>query len=122
MRRLSWLFGWLLAAAMTGGVLWATTVLFPVGARVTVINGCVNVRALPSLTSPVLGTQCTGALGTVVASEVPGPGGSDTTTRANINYDTGVDGWSWVYYLKLVSPPPANKPPVANFSVSCTGL
>ena len=90
-------------AALFAGLV-SGAVLFPVGARVTVVNGCANIRATSQGNSTVLGQQCTGAFGTVVASEVRSTA-SDTLSRANIKFDAGVSGWTWVYYLKLVTPP-----------------
>src|SRR5204862_5775653 len=82
----------------------AWVVLFPIGSRVTVVNGCANIRATSQGNSTVLGQQCTGAFGTVVASEVRSTA-SDTLSRANIKFDAGVSGWTWVSYSKLVTLP-----------------
>ena len=49
-----------------------------------------NVRATASASGTLLGTQTTGALGTVIG----GPTIADGFTWWNINYDTGADGWS----------------------------
>lgn len=75
---------------------------FVVGDRVQT-NANLNVRATASPTGTLLGTQTSGALGTVIA----GPTVNGGFTWWNINYDTGVDGWSAEDFLnKNTSPTP----------------
>ena len=62
---------------------------YVVGARVQT-SKTVNVRASGTLTGTLLGTQASGVAGTIVA----GPVLADGFTWWQINYDSGVDGWS----------------------------
>ncbi len=55
----------------------------------------INVRGIPSLAGTLLGTQPLGALGTVIG----GPTYADGYFWWNINFDSGVDGWSVENYL-----------------------
>ncbi|MDO8742560.1 MAG: Ig-like domain-containing protein, partial [bacterium] len=60
-----------------------------------------NVRTTPSTTGTLLGSQSTNALGTIIG----GPTNSGGFNWWNVNYDTGVDGWSVEDYLvKYVAP------------------
>jgi hypothetical protein len=75
---------------------------FVAGDRVQVVNGPLNVRSTPSTSGTILGSQVTGAYGMVIG----GPTVANGYTWWNINYDTGVDGWSVQDYLVKVSPLP----------------
>ncbi|MFA5809799.1 MAG: Ig-like domain-containing protein, partial [Thermoleophilia bacterium] len=68
----------------------AASTKFVLGDRVQVSSGPLNVRATPTTAGTLLGTQATGALGTVIG----GPTAADGFNWWNINYDTGADGWS----------------------------
>ena len=68
------------------------------GSRVRVSSGPLNVRLKPSTSSKILGTQPTGALGTIVDGPKKGSG----YTWWKINYDSGADGWSVGNYLQKV--------------------
>ncbi len=68
-----------------------------IGARVQ-ITANLNVRSNASITASKLGFQATGALGTITG----GPITANGYTWWNINYDTGVDGWSIAPYLSNV--------------------
>ena len=75
---------------------------FVIGDRVQT-TATLNVRATPSVTGVLLGTQPTGALGTVVEGPfvVGGPGVTpDGYIWWNINYDNAPDGWSVQDWLK----------------------
>ncbi|HEV2210257.1 MAG TPA: hypothetical protein VG167_15880, partial [Verrucomicrobiae bacterium] len=75
---------------------------FVIGDRVQV-TASLNVRSVPSTSGTLLGTQPVGALGTVTG----GPTNANGFNWWNINYDTGVDGWSAENYLvKAPAPPP----------------
>src|SRR3989338_550941 len=77
---------------------------FTIGERVQVSSGPLNVRAKASLSDKILGTQPTGALGTIVE----GPKSSGGYIWWKVNYDTGVDGWSIENYLmKAVTSAPS---------------
>jgi hypothetical protein len=67
-----------------------------VGDRVQVITNKLSVRSGPSTKASRLGTQRYGALGTIIA----GPTVANGYTWWNVNYDSGVDGWSAGVYLK----------------------
>ena len=62
---------------------------FAIGTRIAVIR-TTNVRASGTLSGTLFGTQATGNTGTIVA----GPVVADGITWWQVNYDTGVDGWS----------------------------
>lgn len=74
---------------------------FVFGDRIVVSDGPVNVRATANIAGTILGGQVTGSLGTVISGPVA-QGGYDWL---NINYDTGVDGWSAVNFLSKYVPP-----------------
>ncbi len=75
---------------------------FIVGDRVQTTTS-LNVRSTPSTSGASLGTQTSGVLGTVTS----GPTAANGYNWWNINYDTGVDGWSVEDYLvKTTTPPP----------------
>lgn len=83
---------------------------FKLGDRIVVsTTGGVNVRASAALTGTLLGTQPTGALGTVKAGPVLNS--SDGFTWWTIDYDSGVDGWTGEDKLSKSANPP---PPVCN--------
>jgi hypothetical protein len=63
---------------------------FTVGDRVQVSSGPLNVRSTPSLLARILGTQVVGALGTLTG----GATAQEGYRWWNINYDSGVDGYS----------------------------
>ncbi|TLY42810.1 MAG: hypothetical protein E6K59_08050, partial [Nitrospirae bacterium] len=90
---------------------------FSLNDRVQVINGTLNVRSTPTTAGTLLGSQSIGALGTVIG----GPVNADGFNWWNINYDTGVDGWSVEDNLvKYVAPPPPA--PTLSFSASPTSI
>ncbi|KKU52080.1 MAG: Ricin B lectin, partial [Parcubacteria group bacterium GW2011_GWA2_47_10] len=79
-----------------------------------------NVRATPSLTGILLGSQPTGALGTVIGGPfvANGPGVTpDGYIWWNINYDNAPDGWSVENFLAkalpVPPPPPQSKIPLS---------
>jgi hypothetical protein len=80
---------------------------FAIGDRIQTLNAT-NVRASGSLSGTLLGTQATGALGTIIG----GPVFADGYTWWNINYDTGADGWSGENNYSPVATPP---PPIAGY-------
>jgi uncharacterized protein YraI len=67
---------------------------FAVGQRVQT-NSNLNVRATPSTLNGSLGVQNMGVAGTIVGGGIF----AGTHYWWNINYDTGVDGWSAQDYL-----------------------
>lgn len=70
---------------------------FQLNDRVRVTIGPVNVRNKPSTKGTrIVGTQPTNALGTVIG----GPTNANKYIWWNINYDTGVDGWTVEPYLE----------------------
>jgi beta-glucanase (GH16 family) len=90
---------------------------FSLNDRVQVINGPLNVRSTANTTGTQLGTQATGALGTVVG----GPTAQGGLNWWQINYDSGADGWSVETYLtKYTAPPPAA--PTVTLSASPTSI
>ncbi len=81
---------------------------FVIGNRVKA-NANINVRATANSTGTLLGTQTTGALGTVTA----GPTAQGGFNWWNVNYDSGVDGWSAEDFLNVYvapTPPPTPTP------------
>lgn len=79
-----------------------TSTKFTPGARVQTSSN-LNVRSSASAGATLLGTQSLGALGTVVSGGVQ----ADGFFWWNINYDSGVDGWSVEDYLQsYVAPNP----------------
>ena len=79
---------------------------FQIGDRVSVAT-TLNVRGSSSATGALLGTQITGSKGNVVA----GPVQADGISWWNINYDSGVDGWSSEDYMNKYVAPVAVTPP-----------
>jgi hypothetical protein len=77
-----------------------------IGDRIQTLNAT-NVRASGSLSGTLLGTQATGALGTIIS----GPVLADGYTWWNIDYDSGVDGWSGENNYTKVTTPPLPPPP-----------
>jgi hypothetical protein len=73
------------------------TTKFVIGDRVQVTTSKLNIRSIPG--GSVIGSQKLGALGTVTN----GPAVAKGYTWWQINYDTGVDGWSVEDYLAKVS-------------------
>ncbi len=73
---------------------------FKVGDRVQVTSN-LNVRGTPSTSGTLLGAQVTNTLGTVTA----GPTVADGFNWWNVNYDSGVDGWSVEDFLTTYTPP-----------------
>jgi chitodextrinase len=69
----------------------------------------VNVRASASTQGTLLGTQPTGALGTVIG----GPVSADGYTWWNVNFDSGADGWTVETYLlkTTTNPTPTDTTP-----------
>ncbi|HEX9579710.1 MAG TPA: Ig-like domain-containing protein [Gemmatimonadales bacterium] len=82
---------------LSAGPSFALTTAIP-GSRVRVVNGTVNVRSAPKLSSTLLGSQNVGAFGTVVGGPVTDSTG-DKLVRWNVNFDQGADGWAAGYYL-----------------------
>lgn len=78
---------------------------FKVGDRVKVISA-LNVRGSASVTGALLGTQAINSSGTVLS----GGASADGYYWWNINYDTGVDGWSAenLVTLSLANPAPTD--------------
>jgi hypothetical protein len=89
----------------TGGV--DPPSLFAIGSRIEVFRRT-NVRATGSLSGTLLGAQEIGSAGTIIA----GPVTADNIIWWQVNYDTGVDGWSGVDNF-LISSKPAPTPPSA---------
>jgi hypothetical protein len=89
-----------------GSVVQSTTVTFTTVPPSTKFNindrvqttAVLNVRSTPSLSGALLGTQTLGALGTVIG----GPTYADGYHWWQINYDSGVDGWSVENYLATI--------------------
>jgi hypothetical protein len=69
---------------------------FAVGKRIETIRST-NVRASGALTATLLGTQATGSKGTITAGSVIESG----IIWWQVDYDTGVDGWSGEDNFKL---------------------
>jgi hypothetical protein len=91
------------------------TVTFAIGDRIEV-SANTNVRATAALTGSLLGVQPALAKGTIIG----GPIGKDANniTWWQIDYDTGVDGWSGQdNFVKITSPPPPPPPPVVTYSI-----
>ncbi|GEM_PF-2163871 len=86
----------------------STSNKFIVGDRVQT-TATVNVRATPSTSGVLLGTQPTGSLGAVIG----GPVVANGYNWWNVNYDTAPDGWGAENYLKNagagVAPPPLSQ-------------
>lgn len=78
-----------------------TSTKFTLNDRVQVSSGPLNVRSAPSISGTLLGTQSTGVLGTVIS----GPTFADGYWWWNINFDSGVDGWSAEDFLERYVPP-----------------
>jgi hypothetical protein len=74
---------------------------FVIGGNVVINAGPLNVRGAPTISGALLGTQIAGVKGTVIA----GPIAADTHNWWNINYATGVNGWSAEEFLDLVTNP-----------------
>ena len=74
---------------------------FQLNDRVQVVLGNLNVRATPSTSGTLLGSQPVGALGTIIG----GPTAADGYNWWNVNYDTAPDGWSVEDNLAKVSSP-----------------
>lgn len=91
---------------------------FTIGQRVEA-SANVNVRATASSSGTLLGTQTTGNLGTVVS----GPTVADGFNWWNVNYDTGVDGWSTedflVPYVDVTAPTISN---IVTSNITQTGV
>ena len=86
------LWGSLTLSGTTVGATQSST-KFSINDRVQVSSGPLNVRSTANGT--LLGTQATNALGTVIG----GPTNAGGYNWWNINYDSGVDGWSAEDYL-----------------------
>jgi hypothetical protein len=77
-----------------------------------------NVRSFGGSSGALLGTQPAGVLGTIIA----GPSVSNNNFWWQIDYDTGVDGWSVeTFFSKVSSVPPAPTPTVS-LSASPTSI
>jgi hypothetical protein len=82
--------------------------LFTSGQRVqTTAN--LNVRATASSNGTLLGTQSTSALGTITGTSVY----ANSINWWNVNYDTGVDGWSSEQFLQNYVAPTTPTTPTA---------
>ncbi|MFZ2522871.1 MAG: right-handed parallel beta-helix repeat-containing protein, partial [Minisyncoccia bacterium] len=82
---------------------------FTIGQRIQT-SATLNVRSQASLTATVIGTQPYGAAGTITG----GPVNQGTFNWWNVNYDTGVDGWSvedFMYVSYIPTPTPTSPPP-----------
>ena len=73
-------------------------------------SGPLNVRGSANTTGALLGTQGTGAPGSVIGGPVVQGG----FTWWNINYDTGVDGWSAEDFLTVSTLPAPTPTPTPN--------
>ncbi len=76
--------------------------------RVIVRRVSLNVRTAPSIGAQVLGTQPAGSLATVIAGPV-----YDSVNNYwfwQLNYGSGVDGWSVEYWLDKIPPVPTPTP------------
>jgi len=80
---------------------------FTVGQRIQTTGSTLNVRATANSTGAILGTQPSGAVGTVVSGGISQGG----YFWWNINYDTGADGWSAEDFLTSYVAPPVVTPP-----------
>ncbi|MGH8587161.1 MAG: hypothetical protein ACREWE_13615, partial [Gammaproteobacteria bacterium] len=88
-------------------------VKFVIGTRVQVVNQTINVRA--SAGGTLLGTQLVGSLGTVLAGPtVMTPNG---VIWYQIDYDSGVDGWSGQDNLGAAVGPDTPRPRPAKFVI-----
>ena len=94
-----------------------TSVKFAIGARVQVVNTTINVRATPGGT--LLGTQPVGSLGTVLAGPAVTPNG---VIWYQIDYDSGVDGWSGQDNLDNVDDDLTLPPTVSDLDLSLTDI
>ena len=101
-----------------------TTIILPpakfvIGDPVRVTGDYLQVRTAGSLAGLAQGSRMTGDLGTIVG----GPKYSDGYVWWNVNYDTGVDGWSVQDWLeKAGSTPVANRLPVIDSFAGPTTL
>ena len=75
-----------------------------------------NVRSSPSASASLLGSQALGALGTVSVNSSNGVS-ADGYYWWNVNYDTGVDGWSVENYLVKYTAP-TTPPTQTTFTVT----
>jgi len=82
---------------------------FTVNDRVTVVSGPANIRTTPLLTGALLGAQQTDALGTVTN----GPVVANDAYWWNVNFDSGVDGWTTENFLTATTTP-LPPPPVVS--------
>ena len=90
---------------------------FVAGDRIQVSSGPLNVRATASLTGTLLGTEATGALGTVAG----GPTASGGYSWWNVSFDNALTGWSVEDYLvKYTAPPSAPTITLSAFPTSVT--
>jgi hypothetical protein len=88
---------------------------FAINDRVQVSSGPLNVRATANTTGTLLGTQATNALGTVIG----GPTAQGGFNWWNVNYDSGVDGWSAEDFLVKAAATPA---PTVTISANPTSI
>ncbi len=88
-----------------------TSTKFVNGDRVQVKSGIINlnVRSTALMTGTVLGVQPTGALGTIIGG--PSYDSINKYWFWQVNYDSGVDGWSVEWWLDKVTTPPATPVP-----------
>jgi hypothetical protein len=81
---------------------------FTLNQSVQVSSGPLNVRSCAGISCSLLGTQSTGALGTIVG----GPVAADGYNWWNVNYAVAPSGWSVEDYLTGTIAPPPPPPPV----------
>ncbi len=86
---------------------------FRAGEKVKVTSN-LNVRATASTNGTLLGTQPLGSTGTIVG----GPTNNNGFNWWNVNYDSGIDGWSVEDFLQTYTSPIA---PLNNTSSSSSG-
>ena len=84
-----------------------TAASFTIGQQVQTTSN-LNVRAAPTTSGTLLGTQPSGSVGTVAG----GPTTADGYVWWNITYSSGVSGWSVQDYLVAVSTPTPTPAPV----------
>lgn len=98
----------------------AAVAKFNISDRVVVNNALITVRTTPTeggSPGTSLGNQNVGVQGTVLAGPITA---SNAATYWQINYDTGLDGWSAEQFLDEVGTP-ANAPPTASLTAPANG-
>jgi hypothetical protein len=95
----AWVQNWLVnraAEVSTSATTSLAPATFKVNDRVYTTSSNINVRSCASTSCAILGTKSLNAQGTIIG----GPVTADGFVWWNINYDSGVDGWSVENYLK----------------------